>query len=414
MTGSNSPPTHPHFLAFARRRWLDAAWLLLMLVLLVAFLRQNQAGVLCAQMGTDYRGYYSSALIARQHGFARVYDTALQDETQRALLYRCPGGKLEAGMRVAMPYLPVYVLLFLPLTSLDLTQSYVVFTLLNMGGLALYLIRFTRALQAPLSGLRLLQWVTCLPVLANLYLGQMNLLLAIALGEFTLALARGQERRGGLWLGLIVMKPHTLILALPGLLISRRRRILLGFGISAAAVLAASLLLGSLQGVVNSLTLAVRFAGPLIQTAPAMMNWRGLALNLAQIMPAGIAWGLAAVGMILTAGVALAGWLDRPGGSPTRWALLILATFAGTFAITWHAHFYLLMSLIPLLAYLDGRRVLPAGMLLAWLLAPALIYLLAYLLNPALARNGFGMGMLALDLLLLAWAATRLRYITDE
>jgi hypothetical protein len=31
-----------------------------------------------------------------------------------------------------------------------------------------------------------------------LYLGQMNLLLAIPLGELTLALARGNERHGGL------------------------------------------------------------------------------------------------------------------------------------------------------------------------------------------------------------------------
>ena len=115
------------------------------------------------------------------------------------------------------------------------------------------------------------------------------------------------------------------------------------------------------------------------------------------------------VGMISTLGVVLYLWLNRPGGSPARWVLLILATYAGTCAVTWHAHFYLLMPLIPLLAYLDGRRLLPSGVLAAWLLAPPLVYLLIYQLIPSLARNGFGMGMLALDLLLLAWATATLR-----
>jgi len=113
--------------------------------------------------------------------------------------------------------------------------------------------------------------------------------------------------------------------------------------------------------------------------------------------------------MTFTVGIVLVLWLSRPGGSPDRWAMLILATYAGTCAVSWHAHFYLLMPLIPLLAYLDGRRLLPAGVLAAWLLGPPLVYLLAYLLNPQLARNGFGMGMLALDLLLLAWSAVTLK-----
>jgi hypothetical protein len=53
--------------------------------------------------------------------------------------------------------------------------------------------------------------------------------------------------------------------------------------------------------------------------------------------------------------------------------------------------------------------LLPSGVLAAWLLVPPLVYLLIYQFIPSLARNGFGMGMLALDLLLLAWATATLR-----
>jgi hypothetical protein len=58
------------------------------------------------------------------------------------------------------------VLLFLPLTGLEITQRYLIFTLVNLAGLALYLARFTRAMQAPLSGFRLVQWAIGPPVLA--------------------------------------------------------------------------------------------------------------------------------------------------------------------------------------------------------------------------------------------------------
>ena len=67
---------------------------------------------------------------------------------------------------------------------------------------------------------------------------------------------------------------------------------------------------------------------------------------------------------------------------------LILATYAGTIAVSWHAHFYLLMPLIPLLMVLDGKHMLPVRVLVAWLLGPPLIYLVVYLTMPELARTG--------------------------
>ena len=138
------------------------------------------------------------------------------------------------------------------------------------------------------------------------------------------------------------------------------------------------------------------------------MNWRALALNLNTVFPGWLAWGVALTGIALTAALVVYLWLRFSRCTPERWILLILATYAGTIAVTWHAHFYLLMPWIPLLMVLDGKRLLSVSVLAAWLLGPPLIYLVVYLTTPELARNGFGLGMLALDAYFLVWAAGRL------
>ena len=305
-----------------------------------------------------------------------------------------------------MPYLPVFVLLFLPLRIPGFTAGYIFWISLNLLILVYYLLRFSRALGVQPGGFQLLQWVVCLPVIVNLYLGQMNVFLMLCLGEFTLALLRDQKSRSGLWLAGMLIKPHTLPLLLLGLLISCQWRVLLGFLAGALIVIAGSVALAGLDGVRSSVMLAVEFAGPLIKTAPTMMNWRALALNLSTLIRDGLAWVIATAGMILVAVTALYLWLRRNDLSVTGKIVLILATYAGTLTIAWHSHFYLLIPLIPLLVYLDSHRVLSQSVRSAWLLGPPVWFILVYLVDPSRSRNFFGLGMLALSLFLFVWAAT--------
>ncbi|MGW8251087.1 MAG: glycosyltransferase family 87 protein [Anaerolineales bacterium] len=389
-------------------RWLDILWVGVMLVLLALSVYSFKAVNLCAYMGTDYRGYYTSALIARQHGFAAVYDHDLQREYQGGLAHPCAPQTLPPMQRVSMPYLPLFVLLFLPLSFLGFTPGYLVWVGLNLGVLVFYLLRYSKALGLSPTAFRLLQWVVCLPVIANLYLGQVNVFLLVCLGEFSLGLIQQRPRRSGLWLSGLLVKPHTLILLLPGLLLSRRWAALRGFLAGALLVVGSSIALAGLDGVRASLELAAEFAGPLIRTAASMMNWRAMALNLSAYLPAWSAWSVAGAGMALVIGLVLYLWLRHGYYSKTGSVLIILATWAGTLTLAWHSHFYLLVPLVPLLLYLDEVGVLPLSMRAAWLLGPALWYILVYALDPSSARNGFGVGMLALSLILLVWAAGRL------
>lgn len=386
-------------------KFVDGVWVVIMpLVLLVTLLAFNLRS-LCTYMGTDFRGYYTSAQIAIERGFASVYDHSVQSEYQSILSHSCAAESLPAMERVSMPYLPVFVLLFLPLQLPDFTAGYLLWVCVNLAILVLYPLRFAKALGVRPGGFHLLQWVICLPVIVNLYLGQMNLVLMLCLGEFTLALLRDQRTRAGLWLAGMLIKPHTLPLLLLGLLISRQWVVIRGFLAGALVVAGASAALAGLEGVRSSLTLAAEFAGPLIKTAPTMMNWRAFALNLSAIIPDGWAWVISIAGMMLVAGVASYLWLRWNNLSDTGTVLLVLTAYAGTLTLAWHSHFYLLVSLVPLLVYLDSKKVLSLSVRTAWMLGPPIWFILVSVLDPSGSRNWFGMGMLALSLYLFAWAA---------
>lgn len=387
--------------------WLDRLWLLALLAMLVTGSLMFRSGRYCAYLGTDFRGYYAAAQIARERGFDHVYERAVQVEYQSGLLMKCPGtGAVAPPLQVYMPYWPIYVLVVLPLTYLDFTTSYALWSLLNLIGLIAYLQYFLRAVGSSISLKHILQWIVCVPVLSSLALGQMNVLLVICLGEFIVALLHGRPLRSGVWLGAMLMKPQTLILILPGLIIGRKNRTLAGFGLGTLAVLVSSLLVGGLSGVTKSIILAVQFAGPLIQTAASMMNFRALALNLGLVWPAWLAWSIAICGMVLSSGLVFYLWRREDAfASSTSIILLTLATLAATFTVSWHSHFYLLILLLPLLLFLDSKSILPPSGRWVWIVGPPLLYLLLNLINPATAREGLGLGMLALGLGLLVWAS---------
>jgi hypothetical protein len=458
-------PTQPR-----ARQWLDRAWWAWLAILLAYLFSLYRTNSLCNYSATDFRGYYASAQIAWQQGFARVYHQPTQDEYQARLPLPCPDGSLAAPpLRVSMPYLPAFVIFLLPLPALEFSTSYIVWTVLNLAVLVLYTRHFCAALaepagwhqplalpvstgkgacllpvsrlqpeataksgpakaSKPIQGRRLIlfQWAVCLPLLANLSLGQMNVFLLVCLGEFTLSLARGREMHSGFWLGGMLLKPHTLILLLPGLVLSRRWKPLAGFLASFGIILGGSFLLAGTQGLQGMLHMVDQFASPAFQTAPTMMNWRSLALNLQTYLPAGLAWGIAFAGTLLVALLALSLWRPpaaqpeaKPKAIPPGRGLqtdpaqakpparglvtLILASYAATCSIAWHAHFYMLLPMIPFLAYLDTQDGVPAGLLALWIWGAPLFYLLLNWLAPSLSRNGLGIWVLALNLLFFAW-----------
>lgn len=391
------------------RRWLDICWVVLMAFFLFYGLNLYRSGWLCAYMGTDFRGYYASAQIAWQRGFSAVYDQDIQSEYQAALLHRCPEPAVSQPVpRVFTPYLPVFIVFFLPLVLFDFSAGYLTWVVLNLAVLVIYLLHFSQALGERINHFQLIQWIICVPMISNLFLGQMNVWLVICVGEFFLFMLRGRYTWSGLWLGGMLLKPHTLLLILPGLVISQNWGILLGFMISLMFILGLSLLLVGVQGLAANFLLIGRFAGPLIKTAASMMNYRALALNLDMLLPLQVAWGGAIAIAAMMIFLILRQWLRLVKGSELQWGYLIMVTLLGTLAVSWHSHFYMLVCLLPLLVFLDIQGELPLNLKSMWMIAPFILYGLLLLLRLDLIRNWFGLGLLALSQILLFWALWKL------
>lgn len=389
----------------ARRRF-DRAWLLLAVLFLAGLSVYLISGRYCDYLATDFRGYYAAAQTTRQVGIGAVYDARNQAERQDELDLSCPDGTQQPPLiHVLVPYLPVFVPLFLPLPLLEMSSSYLFWVVMNLVVLVIYLRRFSIALTGLVNYYKLFQWVICFPVFANLALGQVNVLLVIILGEFMLALLRGKSYLSGVWAGCLILKPHMLILLLPGLVITRRWRVLFGFLSSLAVLISASFLLAGADGMLAWLNVIRSFSAPSFLSLPNMMNGRALAFNLARWLPGWGAWLAAAVLMISVAVMVLYLWARSQLSRQYLW--LMIATLAGTFIISWHSNLYLWICLLPFLLALDIKDQVPTFLLVAWIFGPPVIYFLVYLFSPGLAHPALGMTMLGFNLFLLGFSARR-------
>ncbi len=336
--------------------------------------------------GVDYRGFLASAQIVRDHGFAAVYDLKLQAEYQ-APLYRYATLSDQVAMDVnPTPYLPVFVAAFLPFSFLDPVQSYAVWVALNAVLFLFYLRRLVA--EAGLAGkpLFLMGLVLSLPVLSNLFFGQVNVWLLVCVGEALIAFRRGNDLLGGAWLAGLLLKPQMLIVVLPGLLLARKMRGLAGFAVAGGAILILSLalagpsgllsLFGLLTGYVTSQGLATNFP-------QSMMNWRALALNLGVFLPAYAGWAVGVVGIVLTIIAAFKLWGRQRVASASDWSVVLLGTFAATSGLAWHSHVHTELVLLAPLVFLAADARLPSWISDSWIYVPmALFVLLIWVYSP--------------------------------
>ncbi|MDW7992273.1 MAG: hypothetical protein RMK65_09140, partial [Anaerolineae bacterium] len=85
------------------------------------------------------------------------------------------------------------------------------------------------------------------------------------------------------------------------------------------------------------------------------MNWRSVGLLLSWTLPALLAWGLAGLGIVLTAGTALAMAYRADLQDVDGQKRFTLGVLAATLAATWHAHGHMAMILLPPLLALEAR-----------------------------------------------------------
>jgi hypothetical protein len=246
----------------------------------------------------------------------------------------------------------------------------------------------------------------CFPALETFQFGQVNGWLMIFMGEFFRHQLLGHELRSGLWLSGLLLKPQTLMVIGPGLLIARRWRSLAGAMAGGTTILLASLAVAGIDGLLEDARLVVLYSGNVPSTVPRdMMNWRSLGFHLLDAgLPETLVWGFVVTGLGVTFLAGLSLWLRAREASGSQFATILLGSYAATCAVAWHSHTHMGLPMVIPLLYLAARGEVSYRTLAVWLVTPYLVF--------AILRVIFDLGhvgVLGVNLYLLGWALVKLR-----
>jgi Glycosyltransferase family 87 len=304
------------------------------------------------RLGFDWGLFYSQASALAAGDVAAMYQVErLGQYVQRLAVYTTfPEAPL---LQWPSPYPPLLAGALLPFTRIPPPVAFGIWTALSAAS-ACHLLWRVGQLVPGGGRLRLaVIFFTTLPVLQAFVLGQPVLFLASALAESYMALRRGADLRGGLWLGLLALKPQYGLLLGAFLLWKRRWRGAAGAIVSVAAVLGASAAVAG-PGAVWDYATAVSAMGDFrdVYAAPAeMVNWRALIVNARPAIgnTSGVLLFLALSGLTIGAIAWAARGAWRPGKRTLDWQLTAVVT--GTFLVSYHSHMHgLVLLTVPLAA----------------------------------------------------------------
>lgn len=413
-------------------RWrAQVIWIALAAILYFAFFMLSaQARGWFDYLGVDYRVYWASAQIARTYGFADVYDLNRQTEFQdRVYRQYARSAQTKPVEVIEIPYLPIFIAPLLPFGLLDPMTGFVLWSVANGLFYLAYVWRLIRASRTRFDAFLGLGVFLSLPLMFNLFFGQIDIILFVALGEALIALGRDKEATAGAWLAGLLLKPQLLVLILPGLLIQKKWRALAGFGAVALLLGVASVVLAGVDGMLAWARLVLNFAAPqgvATNFTESMMSWRALALNWNSVAPFQIGWGIAALGIGITTLAGLSLWFYARASEKYLWVWL--GTLAATFAVAWHSHAHTAVLLFApmILGWQEFRSlrvlrwwlILPAAAFLGvvWLYTPLILAFdsAATLVGPAFAHIVVGAILLVLNLIILYQTWQHLRRSKEQ
>jgi hypothetical protein len=206
------------------------------------------AGVLifCVASGLsrnfDFAGCYSAGLIARQSGFAQVYDVQEQARAQQTLHV---GSKL-----FLIAYPPFQVLIFAQFARLPYAAAYVLWGLMNLALWAVFAIQMRSFAPRPRDALHYL--MLCfffLPAWAAVVLGQNSMILLLVYFFTWKSLQQGQDFQAGAYLGLGLLKYHLVLPFAIILLLRGKFKAVAGFGLVGLLLVAVSFAAAGTAGV---------------------------------------------------------------------------------------------------------------------------------------------------------------------
>jgi len=358
-------------------------------------------------VGLDFRTFYASAEIGANEGFDQVYSLDLQTEFQEPIYYEYAKDARIRYETVPTPFFPIFIAPLVPLLVFKPDVSFWIYTLLSLAIALWYSKRLINCFNLQQYQWLILSIFATTPAFLNFFYGQVNIWLLVCIGEFAIAMHRGNELKGGLWLAGWLIKPQTLIFILPWLFFGRKYRTAAGFLLGSLFVFISSTILAGWDWASSWIDLLILYPGNLATTNPgAMINLRALALNLGSVVAPNFAWAVTITGIvILTIAVTLT-W--RTWKSQELFDLGFLANFAAGLAVTWHAHIHMALPLVVPMLSLVGQKALPLQYWKFWIAVQALGLIVGFIAKTWSPQNNIaGLSLLGLNIFFAIWATVK-------
>ncbi len=368
----------------------------------------------CGHLAIDYCALWSAGRVANNSGYSSIYNLGILGRVEQSI---SPASTRYAFATSPVAYLPIFIVPFQLLARLNPATGYWIWALTNLLGLGFYLRFFVRRMAgAAVPPLLLGMSLLSLPVYWNFFDGQVNVWLAICVGEAVRMSLSGRRFQAGLWLAGLLLKPQFLILIVPVLLLQQSWRTFGGLIAGAFATLGVSLRMIGSTGFGSLLALWLGFGkGMPTNDVGMMMNWRMVGSALGAVSAPLFGLTIIAAGSIITVAAVWLLWRRKinlqSGGSATAW----LGLLAATIIIAWHAHVHTAVILLPLLLLLVVQNEVRQRIFAIWVFLPAALYFGAFLMAAGIsagllpaAMGSFvdfarGIGEFGMSLYLLWW-----------
>ncbi|MCL4532441.1 MAG: DUF2029 domain-containing protein [Actinobacteria bacterium] len=319
----------------------------------------------------DFVSFWTGSMLVRDGVGANLYDMAVQSDFQANLRRELTGSaEMKPGV-VLDPFHspPAQAVLMMPLTFLPLPMAYLLWSALSLG---LFWLSVALPLRGSSRGATIAVLLLSFAGVADtLIFGQVNALFAIGISAALLAFRSRRPFQGGLWLGLLWLKPQYAVIFPVVFLLKRRWSELGGMVISGAVLAGVSLAVVGIDGAFRYL-IVTREIGAFYPPPDSfifpqsMVNWRGLLMN---VWP-GIPGDLGSIVMLaldaLTAVVSLLVWRGPWEPESPRFGWQFLAATIATIVISPHSNFHGMVLMLGPMALTLSRPTEGAPLHRVW------------------------------------------------
>jgi hypothetical protein len=323
-----------------RNRWLDA-----IVIANIGFWSANALHEwfgrgLFLVVGVDWARFWGAARAFGADTPASAYHLPMIGFFMQPLVhYARPG---SGGIRVGpAPYPPIFLKLFAVFTLPPPPLGFLLWTAVN-AGLALFVARRVgRRFRSAPSWRVILFMLASFPLMMALYVGQIVVLLLVCLLQAVTEFERGRELQGGIWTGLLILKPQYAWAFLLVYLLKRRAAAIAGFALGAGGLLAASLAVGGVGGLIAYARMLVTdypaYRGGVAIDPRGMIGWRALVTNALPHLGTGPSLLLVAFLSAATVGLLPVIWRGAWQPSSPRFVDQLTATVVITLLVAYHS-----------------------------------------------------------------------------